>query len=244
MSTKTSLIVGGIGGALPALIELINTDAATMFQGFDFLVFAGHAVRIALLIILGVFLVWVNSETDLRKALQMGIMAPAIIVGLTNGAQLRDAKQELAIAKQQLQNRQLKGRQNLPLKNNNISHIKSGRTFWLVSYAYAEDGNTVPKGIHRNPTTFSKIWYGLTGQSDNGWFVIVGSHKTEKEAETQVASLKKKGYRAIVYPPFLGSSYYGVMIGSWLTLDEAKTLQSQAIRDGLPEDTYLWKFRP
>jgi hypothetical protein len=59
-----------------------------------------------------------------------------------------------------------------------------------------------------------------------------------------VERLKGKGYEAIVYPPYRSNPYYGVMIGSWLTLKEANALKSQAIKDGLPKDTYLWKYRP
>jgi hypothetical protein len=246
MVNKAPLIAGGLGGALPALIGLINTDAATMFQGFDILVLAGYLVRTALLIGLGCLLVWINSETDIKKALQIGIMAPAVIVGYLNATDLQDAKDELVIAKSNFEASQSKedGKKIVEVKDS--LGINSNSMFSLVSSAYAQSNKTVsvPRGIHRDPSALSRLWYGLSGKSSNGWFVIVGSHKTKRGAESQVSRLKMKGYRAIVFPPFGKNSYYGVMIGSWITLADAKRLKSQAIQDGLPRGTYLWKFRP
>lgn len=242
MLNKTPLFVGGVGGALPVLIDLINIDAATMFLGFDPMVFLGYLIRAALLVLLGALLVWVNSETDVKKALQIGIMAPAIVVGFMNGSDLKDTKEELGIAEEALQARQMEGESSAANIDENVLNIKNKGSFWLFPSAYAQDRKL--KGIHRDPSAFSRIWYGFTGRSDNGWFVIAGSHTRKKEAKAQANELKKKGYRAKVFPPFQGSSYYGVMIGSWLTLNEAKSLKSVAIQDGLPKDTYLWKYRP
>jgi hypothetical protein len=243
MANKTSIIVGGVGGALPFIIDLLHVDAASMFQGVDTLIIAGYAVRVLLLIILGAFLVWINSEDDLRKALQIGIMAPAIIVGFMNSAELHNAKVELEIAKIELQKKQVIETSYQIPRLDNKSPIFSEISSLFISPAFAQGVDQQPKGIHHDPSYFSKFWYGLTGSSSNGWFVIVGSHRTQAEAAKQVSRLKDEGYKAIVYPPYRGNKYYGVMIGSWLSLDEAKKLKSQALADGLPEDTYLWKFR-
>lgn len=35
MSLSKPLLVGGIGGALPVMIDLINSDAASLFEGFN-----------------------------------------------------------------------------------------------------------------------------------------------------------------------------------------------------------------
>ena len=78
---------------------------------------------------------------------------------------------------------------------------------------------------------------------NNRWFVIAGSHKSEQSALNQVQELKIKGYDAELYNPYSDSEYFGVVIGSYLSLDEAKKLKAKAVKDGLPKDIYLWKWR-
>ena len=78
---RTAMITGALAGTLPILINLINADASTIFEKFDFIVFLGYCLKVILLMGLGAFLVRVNEETDIKKAFQLGIMAPAIVVG-------------------------------------------------------------------------------------------------------------------------------------------------------------------
>ncbi len=244
MSNKSALIIGGIGGSLPILINLINTNAATLFQGFDPLIFAGYTVKAILLIMLGILFVWINAETDMKKALQIGIMAPAMVVGYINGNSLKGAEEALGVAKQDLQNQQIEEKTTPPPATSNTSSIKYEKTFQLFSTAHAENGDSITKGIHREFNALSKIWYGFTGQTNNGWFVVSGSHKAEHAAQKHAARLKDQGYTAKVFPPLKNNNHHSVMIGSWLTLEDAKALKSRAIKDGLSKDTYLWKFKP
>lgn len=231
---KNCLIVGGIGGALPLIINLINVDASTMFKNFDALVFLGYTVRVTILILLGALFVWINSESDVKRAFQLGIMAPAVVVGYINATDVQTKQVELEIAKEQLE----KAR---PTDNTqNIGQLSS--TNFFISSAHA-DNKSVPKGIHKKPSTFGKIWYGLTGSSANEWFVIAGSHRNKQAAKLQVQTLERQGYDTEVYPRFGDNDYYGVLIGSYITLKEAKALRKKAIKDGLPKDTYVWKLQ-
>ncbi len=242
MSNKTPLIVGGVGGALPVVIGLVNADADTLLRGFDALVFLGYVVRTVTLTALGMLLVWLNSETDVKKAFQIGVMAPAIVVGYMNGAQLEGAREELSVAKSQLQSRHT---QDVPAPSAMLdegSH-RTGGVFSLIAPAYADE-TTVPKGLHHQRSAIARVWYGVTGQSDNGWFVVVGTYPTEVAADAEAGRIQALGYDARVFPPFHPNENYGVMIGSWLSLDEAGALKAKAIGDGLPVDTYLWKYTP
>lgn len=74
--------------------------------------------------------------------------------------------------------------------------------------------------------------------------MIAGSFVSEANADRQAGYLRQsKGYDARVYRPLDGGGYYAVIIGSYLSLKEAQTLKEQALRDGLPMDTYLWKYQ-
>lgn len=231
---KNCLIVGGIGGALPLIINLINVDASTMFKNFEWLVFLGYFVRVTILILLGALLVWINSENDVKRAFQLGIMAPAVVVGYLNATDVQNKQVELDLTKEQL-------RRTRTTENTENNGQPSSANFFISS-AHA-DSKSMPKGIHKKPSSFDKIWYGFTGSSANDWFVIAGSHRNEQAAKEQVQKIMRLGYDAEVFPRLGGNDYYGVMIGSYITLKEAKTLRKKAIKDGLPKDTYVWKLQ-
>jgi len=245
MSNKASLVAGGLGGSLPVVVQLINADPTTIFSSFDVMVFSGFIVRFIFLVGLGILFVWINSETDKTKAFQLGIMAPALVVVFLNGSNLSDARKELSVARKELQFRMM---DQIPpdeaTKQPNASD--TGFLFSVIGDAHAQptQSDVKLKGVHRDPTALSRFAYGFSGQNNNGWFVIVGSHRTLEAANLQILELKKMGYDAQVFDRFATNSYYGVMIGSWLSLSEAQALRSEAVGDGLPRDTYLWSFSP
>ncbi len=190
--------------------------------------------------LLGALWVWVNRETDIRKALQIGIMAPAIIVSYMNGVEVNSSKKMLNLANQELQFQQTQHES--PDQGQSIPS-SAGSTFWILPVAFAAE-ETQEKGIHNKVSPLSKLLFGLTGTAKNGWFVIAGSHMTEVAAQRQAQQLARQGYAAKVFQPFGDSKFYGVMIGSWLTLSEAQQLRQQALADGLPSDTYIWNYAP
>lgn len=88
-----------------------------------------------------------------------------------------------------------------------------------------------------------QVYRGLFGATPkNVWFVISGSHPTREAAEKHAAEIRGKGFPAEVYAPYGNNPYYAVVIGSQMTLSEARQLRLKAIRSGLPKDTYLWTF--
>lgn len=233
-----AVFVGALAGAIPVLINLLTVDFYTVLKDMDWVTCLGYALRVSFLMFLGGFLVYVNSEVDKKKALQLGIMAPAIFIGYINGVALEDAKQQLDYAEKQLRY----GKKNavLDFKDEENFIIAQGG-FSLIASAYA--GQSVPKGLHRDPGIWGKILYGLTGHMKNSWFVIAGSHINANAANDQASYLKRKGYSVKIFEPQNGNSYYGVMIGSYITLQEAQAIKVQALKDGLPQDTYLWKYK-
>lgn len=247
MASKKVLLIGGLGGALPTLINLVQVDAATMFEGFDLVTLAGYGIRTLLLIGLGMLFVWINSETNLKKALQLGIMAPAIIVGYINSANLNEVKSELSgLAAEEIVTSALSPESDASLAQINTDiHAPS---FSFIASAYADNDTRTTtskrlKGSHKAPGKLARLWYGMSGKSAESWFVIVNTYKTETEAKTFVAELKTQGYAALVRPTAGKDNEYRVMIGSWLTLLNAKRLKSQAIKDGLSKDIHLWKLK-
>ncbi|MBU0944404.1 MAG: hypothetical protein KJ804_11330 [Proteobacteria bacterium] len=143
---RTAMFTGALAGTLPILISLMNADASTIFKQFDVIVFLGYCLKVILLMGLGAFLVRVNEETDLKKAFQLGIMAPAIVVGFLNANALSDMRKQLENAQQQLRLQQSAEKTN-PMgflfgpQHNTIS-------LSIVSVAHAQSVH--PKGLHRD----------------------------------------------------------------------------------------------
>lgn len=237
---RTAMITGALAGALPILINLINADASTIFKKFDFVVFLGYCLKVILLMGLGAFLVRVNEETDLKKAFQLGIMAPALVVGLVNGNNLNDMQKQLDNAQQQLQQYQSAETTNHTGFQFEPQHNPISMS--IVSVAHAQ--NVPPKGLHRDINVLSKVWYGISGKLENGWFVIVGSHRDKADAEKQAIELRRQGWDARVGSKYIWGEYYAVLIGSYLKMEEAQAIRSYAVDQGLPKDTYIWKRNP
>ena len=240
---KRAVLVGAAAGATPVLVNLIDIDAALIIDSFQMKIAIGYLIKTIGLMILGGFFVFINQEIDIKKAFQLGIMAPAVVIGMLNANNLSEANDQIEVLDEQLNIKSKvigirpEGISYLPIEGD---YPPSKPLFSLISLAYAND----LIGEHGEPSTTKLIWYGVTGNISNGWFVIVGSHKTENSAKKQADNLKLKGYDARVYPPFGGNEYYGVMIGAYVSLETAKDLKASAIKDGLPSDTYLWKWRP
>jgi len=237
---RAACFVGAISGIAPLLVNLIGVDAELIIDSFQLKIFIGYMIKAMGLMALGAFVVFINSEVDLKKAFQLGLMAPAFVVGAINANNYSNAKNEVvqlekALVGDQSASNEVKG-------ENTFIHILDTLSFTLIGNAYADE-HIVKKGINNTPTTSRLIWYGITGNIKNSWFVFVGSHQYEADAEKQVKELALKGYDAVVQPPFGSNEYFGVAIGSYVSLEQARSLKQEALKDGLPKDTYLWKWK-
>jgi hypothetical protein len=226
---KKAVVIGAVAGWVPSMINLIHLAPDEMFTNFDMATFLGNVVKILLLMFLGGLIVFLNKEINVLKAFQLGIAAPAIFIGFINGTALNTSEEEVKLLTD-------------PAEIGAMENVQRSSLSFFISSAYAADVKKEKTYLRKAPIT-KRFWYGLTGSIQNPWFVIAGSHKSKKTASKHAEALKKKGYDAKVFNRFAGRDYYGVMIGSYLSLKEARQLRLRAIQDGLPKDTYLWKWR-
>jgi len=237
---KIPMFVGAIAGTTPLLVNLVGVDASLIIDNFELSIFLGYLIKALGLMILGAFVVFVNSEVDLKKAFQLGIMAPAFVIGAINANNFSDARNEINQLEMEL------GSQ--PVGDNGASQaLDSERpaisfSFSPLSSAHADNGLI---GQHNTkPGTSKFLWYGITGSVSDNWFVVVGSHASKAAADRQAQALLAKNYDARVYLPFRAGDNYRVAIGAYLPLQQARELKDRAIKDGLPETTQLWKWKP
>jgi len=78
---------------------------------------------------------------------------------------------------------------------------------------------------------------------DRGWFVIVASHRFELDAEKHSQKFSSRGYLTRVFPPFGKNQYFGVMLASFVSKDEAEQILNFAVERGFPKDSFLWQLR-
>lgn len=237
---KIACFIGAAAGITPLVVSLISVEAELILDIFAPKILIGYLIKTAGLMALGAFVVFVNSESDYKKAFQLGIMAPALIVGTINASNFSDAKREILDLESEL------GGHSPAISSSRLdtSYLpeNSGPVFSLIGNAYAGGTNNLA-GKHNAPSTASLIWYGMAGKISNGWFVIVGSHTQKREADSQARQLKNKGYDARTFPSLENSGGFSVAIGSYLSLEEARTLRQKALADGLSKDTRLWKWK-
>lgn len=160
MEPRTRFLLGGAGAILPIAINILIVDPNTVFSDLTREVFLGWLTRILVLFLLGGFYVaYFNKKVEDRlQAIQLGIIAPMVIVGMLNGT-----------LQQQNQS------------NDPTSRVQSSSISW-VSNAHAaqprnrineRDGqNTGPSssrgiiqstGMPFRETRFEQFWRGLTG---------------------------------------------------------------------------------
>jgi hypothetical protein len=239
------MIWGAVAGAVPALGSILAAPPADVISNIQFDVVIGHSIKFVILAFLGALVVRLNKETNYQKAFQLGIMAPAILIGTQSTSNLNSARSDLDFMQEQLQQQQISS------EIAGASAPQSSATPGLspdypagssildifVPPVYAEP--PLQKGDLREPSSLEGVWRGLTGSSSNNWFVIAGSYSSQEAAEAQARKLRAEGWNAAVgTQPERFNGYYPVLIGSNLPRDRALQIRDQAIRDGLPRDTF------
>ena len=159
-SLKQKLLIGGIGGLAPILAKLLIQDVNTItlwLQNLDFkflmIRIIGYLLWALILFGAGAFWVFLNkSEKKLLKIFQLGIVAPAMITGMIQSAQMNklNDKVDNAIKKT--------GAVESTNKAGNLigASITSSRTSYLISTAYAAN-NFTDKKTETNKKQIS-IW--------------------------------------------------------------------------------------
>ncbi len=222
MAAGKRFMVAGLGGIAPVLLSLIVVDLQTLLLDVTPLAVISYLIRVLALFAVGGLVGWLHkSEPDAVKLFQLGIAAPALITAAING-----------------------GRISLP-ENPPEPQGRSSAIFVSRAYAQAAGEKELKQFSLPQETPMQQVYRGLLGATaKNVWFVITGSYPTREDAEKQVAEIRAKGYSADVYAPYGSNPYYAVVIGSQLTLSEARELRLRAIKSGLPKDTYLWTIPP
>jgi hypothetical protein len=230
LGLKQRLLIGCLGALAPILVNLCVVDLQTVLPNLLPLEALSYVVRLLALCGSACLVVYLNSdEARPAKLFQLGVMAPAMLTSMLNGAAVANKNPSVA-----------------------VSTPAAQHSWLLVSPANAQSSSapqtadevldcTKPK----DPTVSQQILKGLVGITPgNQWFVVVGSNPTVSEAVADVDTISQKypgKYQLkICGPTGVPNAPYRVLIGQYLTYADATNLKNNAIAAGLPPDTWVW----
>jgi len=228
-----------LGALTPIITNLLVVDLNTSLSNLHVIDGLTYAIRLFALCAAACVVVFLNSDEERPvKLFQLGIMAPALLTSIINGAAISikasgQAPQSPAVQAPPPQ--------------------KTG--FSLVGSAFAQAGPAplpgapapAPKDCllpaELNPT--QQILKGLIGLvPDNKWYIVVASYAAlpgAVEDANQVRARFGTKYPVSICKPIGGAdTQFRVVIGENLTYADGTRLKVDAIAAGLPENTWLW----
>lgn len=248
---RAAMIWGASAGAIPALTKIAATEPGALISGFEFEVFLGHCVIVAVLALLGAFIVRLNNEINPQKAFQLGIMAPAILVGVQSTVNLNESNAALAFAQTQLQEQRMARQQPISESHTDpsqapevqppdeaVSPPSIGAILLDIPVSRLFAQEPAGRGLIREPSAVDAFWRGVTLSARNNWFVIAGTFPTRAAADRAKQVWKQRGWNAVVRnEPARSNGAYAVLIGANLTEVEALRILDEARNAGF-RDVY------
>jgi hypothetical protein len=230
MDLKQRLFIGWLGALAPILVNLYVVDLQTTLPNLLPLEALSYALRLLALCASACVVVYLNSdEVRPAKLFQLGIIAPAMLTSMLNGAVIANKTPSS------------------PPPPPPPSH-----SWLLIPQANAQPAAApqVAPAVRdctkpSDPTVSQQILKGLVGITPgNQWFVVVGSYSNAQAAAEDTNSIKDrfpgKYQPQICSPTAVPNSPYRVVIAQYLTYADAAKVKNDAIAAGLPSDTWLW----
>jgi hypothetical protein len=219
---KELLLIGGVGGLAPIIVVLLGINASEYFSDFEWSVFVGWMVRAALLFVLGALFVYLNDESDKKKAFQLGVVAPALIQGYLTAADLRDVRDA--------------GRADGATTSEQAEGTPNGATEFFIGSAYASDPN---RKDGTGSQFFPGFWRGLTGSSTYS-FAIVATLPTRESALDEARRYQKFEAPCTPRVYHLGDNQYVVQLGGNLLTTQAQQCVNAARISNLSPDAFVF----
>lgn len=87
MTTHKRILLGGLGAVIPIVVNFAIVDFATIMVSLTIVVVVGYLIRFVVLFFLGALWGYIHSsESDPKKIVQLGMVAPALITGILNAS--------------------------------------------------------------------------------------------------------------------------------------------------------------
>jgi hypothetical protein len=212
LTTFRKCLFGGLGALTPIVISLLTLDLNTSLKNITFIVGFGYLVKVSVLFYVGGMVAYLHKEEkNPLKLFELGIVAPALILGVLNGTANSSGKTVAALVAQPA---------------SSMSEVIDV----LIPTVYAQASSEPEvKTYSRQEETYSEqFWRGFTGaRTEKVWFVIAGTHRRLEDARAQAQAIDRNcsGLKGEVYQD---KDSYSVVIGANMTLDAAQSLKQKA----------------
>ncbi|MFD2233580.1 SPOR domain-containing protein [Phaeospirillum tilakii] len=224
INTKERILLCGASAAIPALINLYYVDFETVFLDVTPLKSLGYIVRLLILFCSGALIGWIyDSERDRKKLFNLGLAAPALLMGTVNAAHVQP-KQDPAGSVHRLQ-----------------SYIG------IISEAYAQSNDKDIKKFETSTQTEQFLeGLGVIIPKKTYW-VIVGSASSEAQALALLKQLKTQhsdlGFDFQAYTPRHPNKNWSIVMGNGVgSLVEAQILVKLAAKAGIASDAFITTY--
>lgn len=225
------------GALMPIIMSLYYTDIEVLAQKISTPIILGYCIKVVILLILGFLIgLFYRSETNGLKLFQLGIAAPAIVMGLINGHNLnnpengdmnlnRSALFSLNIATKDFDKEILNRKQDTAIRFHEAT---------ILQYDYPEE------------SAKQEFLRGFTGKRiTNNWFLIYDSYSDQREATNIIVYIKDKfpELNVQLYYSIMDPNKYDVVMGDHLEYKEGIKLQKEYSK---LMDKYLelWEYNP
>lgn len=199
MTARDRIAIGGLGGVAPVLVNLIVVDMVSSLAGFTLIVGLAYAVRVLAMVGAGAIAGWLHEdEVKPTKVFQLGMVAPALLTGMMNGAALR-----------------------MDAVKHEAAHTQTSWSFFVplhaqvAAAAFQLPQETVGQQVMRGV-------FGITSEVKD-WVLQVEAVRTEQEARLVYGVLTRSfpSLRFVIFRPSAGIDAWLVTVGEQMTQQEA-----------------------
>jgi len=225
-----------IGALMPLIMSLYYSDLAVFLQKITPTIFFGYLIKVIILLVLG-FLIgaFYRTETNRLKLFQLGIAAPAIVLGVINGQGTKLSEGDTNIDR-------------TSFFSINILNDSFDRGFFNHQQDTSirfHDAKILQYGYPQESVK-QQFLRGFMGKKiTNMWFLIYGSYPNRQEATNTIVQLKDRypELEAQLYKSIKDTTKYDVVLGDHLEYQKGQVLQKK-YSSLLEKNIELWEYNP
>ena len=200
-SAGERVALGAVGGFTPVLLNLALVDAGTVLANLSVLAAVSYLVRVVALVALGALVAWLHDDEHKRvRAFELGLAAPAIVMGVLNGVALRAEGQRAGLslatpvhAAQQVETFERAEESSKQQVLRGLLGVRPRLPEWIVSVYSGERAAALERARrleHRYPDLEFLVFQPSMGLS--AWVVTIGGQMTQAEATRRLAAARER----------------------------------------------------
>lgn len=196
MTPRDRIAIGGLGGMTPVIMNLLVVDMVSTLASVTLIVGLAYMLRVLAMVAAGGIVGWLHEdELKPSKVFQLGMVAPALLTGLMNGAALR------------------------------VDSVQHGQQAGLLAATVraAEQAPVVTADVPQE-TIGQQVFRGAFGIKTNpqDWILVTAATAEEREARRMFAEASRAfpSLKFVLFRPSGGLKMWTLTIGGQMTREE------------------------